>query len=147
MGLGGMSVLQSLLTASFLLTAAPEESAQLVSAPVTTVDAPAVAEAKRPVRIEITSEFPTNCYSFGPASVRLDRDRKVILFHVSAYERTNNCAPLKTAMAETIDVGQLAEGTYEVRELKSLKKWGEIHVQYFEASADTAYLDQNRRNN
>lgn len=147
MVIGGMSVIHILMTSSFVLTATPPESAALISAPVTTVDAPAVVEEKTPVRIEITSEFPNRCYSFGPASVRLDRDRNVILFHVSAYERKTDCVASKTAMAKVVEIGQLAEGTYELRELKSLKKWGKIQVQHFEASADTAYLDQNRRNN
>lgn len=147
MVIGGLGLLNAFLISSFLLTTSPQESLQIVSAPITAVDIPKVVEIKSPLRIEVTSDFPNNCYSFGPTSVRLDRDRNVILFHVSAYERLGDCRGSKTSMAETIEVGQLPEGTYELRELKSLKKWGEVHIQKFETSADTTYLDQNHRNN
>lgn len=136
-GLSGMNLLNLFLSSVFLLSAQASDNAkpQLISAPIAAVDIPLLIEARSPVQFEITADFPSSCYSFGPASVRLDGDRNVILFYASAYERQENCLRTPTSLSKIIEVGELPEGTYEVRELKSLKKWGKIQVQHLEASA------------
>jgi hypothetical protein len=131
-----MSIFNFILTSSFALTGAEIDASQVVSAPVTTVDIPAMIEEKSSVQFEVVSEFPNDCYGFGPVSLRVDRDRNVILFHVSAFEQRASCPPNPTLMSKIVHVGRLPQGSYEVRELKSLKKWGNVEVQHFDLSAD-----------
>lgn len=70
--------------------------------------------------------------------VRFDRDRDVFLFHVSAYEAQSGCEKHPTVQSQMVDLGKLHSGSYEIRELKSLKNWGKIEVEHFEASADAS---------
>ncbi len=134
-----MTILQHLILSAFVLTgrpALPVMDSTESPAPVS-VDIPAFVDRTKPVEFSVTVELPHPCYELKPAAVRVDRDRNVVLFHTTAVESATDCEAITSFKTARINLGRLPEGTFEVRELKNLKKWGEFSVQTFAVSAQS----------
>ena len=128
-----------LLVSSFLVAGNPSEDG-IISPKVSEVNSPAFADAGQPVQFQVKAIAPSPCYEPSQASFRLDRDRNVILFHLSAHETAPNCEAKPTELSFWVNTGRLREGEYEIRELKSLKKWAEIQVDTPTASVKNSDL-------
>jgi hypothetical protein len=116
------TVIQSLL----LPDAKPSNK---VEAPLSAVYLPAHSDTREPVRLMVESDLSSACYKLNPPSVRVQLDRNVILVHLEAVPLKPHCIPDETRSIEQIEIGKLPKGEYEVRSLKTLKKWGTIAVE------------------
>ena len=106
---------------------------------VETVDIPSIIDIESPLQFEIEARLPSSCFVLKPTTLRYDHDRHVIFFHASALKSEVTCDEQPTiARQQIVSTARLQQGTYEIRELKSLKKWGLVQVERFSASAESA---------
>ena len=91
---------------------APVETA----APVSKVFVPTAFDDNDNIEIIAFGMFPTTCFRVGHSTASYDPSTSRIEIKVTAYEyASENCATVQTPFLETVKIGVLPEGNYDVR--------------------------------
>ncbi|MBN8554844.1 MAG: hypothetical protein J0L93_05310 [Deltaproteobacteria bacterium] len=105
------------------------QTTEKIEAPVSAVYLPARANTLESVKFMVESDLSPLCYQLNDATVRVQFDRNVILVHLDATPTQPHCIQDETKSIQQVNLGMLPKGEYEVRNLKNLKKWGNIIVE------------------
>lgn len=100
-----------------------------VDAEIRSVSLPFAAGTDGSLQFLVETNLPANCFSLKPAAVRVSYERNVILFHIEATATQPRCLASDSRLSEVVTVGALPKGSYEVRNLKDLKIWGNLQIQ------------------
>jgi len=93
-----------------------ETQPDIVPAPVEKVYIPLGFDDNDNVEVVIHGHFPSSCYKIGPISSRIDYDTRTIFIDAKAYlYREGTCAQMLVPFTETVNIGLVKEGTYDVR--------------------------------
>lgn len=88
----------------------------IVRAPVEKVYIPLGFDDNDNVEVVIHGHFPSSCYKIGPTSSRIDYNTRTIYIDAKAYlYRDGVCAQMLVPFTETINIGLVKEGTYDVQ--------------------------------
>ena len=78
---------------------------------------------------EVIATLPDSCFSLFGVESRVDRDYNVVMFYVRTARNTQPCTGRPIEARAEFSLKPLREGTYEIRELRSLKNWGRLSIE------------------
>jgi len=79
-------------------------------------------------RMEVTVSIPSDCYDIKKIDLRFDSERDTLLFFPELSKKKAVCSGKAITTAQWVDLGELNEGFYQVRELMSLKPWAKFKI-------------------
>ena len=66
-------------------------------------------------QLVVAGDYPNTCYKSGPTSVKVDREaKKITLTHRAYYYSDSMCLQVLVPFVETVNIGILEPGNYEV---------------------------------
>lgn len=78
-------------------------------------------------RMEVVLRLPSDCYEAKKVSIRFDDERETLLFFPEIREK-KECSGKTAQSSHWVDLGNLDEGSYQIRELISLKRWAKFKI-------------------
>ncbi len=78
-------------------------------------------------KMQVILKLPSDCYEAKKISIRFDDDRETLLFFPE-LKRNAECTGKPVESTKIVDLGSLDEGSYQIRELMSLKPWAKFKI-------------------
>lgn len=82
-------------------------------------------------KMEVVIRLPNNCYEVKKIDLRFDPERDTLLFFPEVVARkapSGSCKTESGISTQWVNLGELSEGSYQVRELISLKSWAKFKI-------------------
>jgi len=143
-----VNIASVLLTSTSLITSggvSTSSSNPMTDLPTEKIYTLSAISEQSPAEFVVETEVPNSCFDLSRPSVRVNHERNVILFHLEARQiNTRGCSDQPLSALSVIHLGKLSAGHYDILELKSLKKRGELEIQKQNPSAvqdDTRFAE------
>jgi len=103
-----------LLFISFAFSAVSFAGPRIIVAPISNLFVPTGFDDNDNTEIIVSGNFPSSCYKVGPSFATVEFSSKIIKLTVSAYKYEGICAQVLTPFLQSVRVGIVPSGDYQV---------------------------------
>lgn len=80
------------------------------------------------VQVTVSGVLPSNCYKIGPVKAEVDGATRTVKVNQTAYYYSGFCIPMVVPFVQTVSVGLVRDGDYNVIDKASQKTLGKIPI-------------------
>jgi len=119
---------------------AADETPVLTDISISNAYIPLGFDANDHSQLVIAGSLPNSCFRIAPASAVVNKRNKTIVIHQKAYVYRSYCLQMLIPYIETVSVGILVPGKYQVFDGMTHKSLGGIDVESTTGTSQDAYL-------